>query len=191
VAEWHRVKWSRAEQAVDRSFLAKTASVGTADPKAAPPVFFGQLRDGGRSDLAVEFLAQAMPRLEAVVWAADVVQDMSAALPSEEADTLRTVFDWVAAPTETSRRAAMDAAQRCEISAPAWLAAMAAFYSGGSVAPPDCDPLHPPPDATGRFAAGAILMVCADLEDMEGAIDLCLMRGEGLATQGLSVRGGR
>ena len=50
---------------------------------------------------------------------------------------------WIAQPSEDNRRSAMAAAQKAELGTAAGCAGLAAFFSGGSLAPPDA-PLVPP-----------------------------------------------
>jgi hypothetical protein len=182
---WARVKWSRADQAVDADFLEEAAAAGGPTAASAPRAYFAALRAAGQNELAARFLGQALPRLEAVAWAARAVRDLAAPGPGVDADALKAALLWVQDPSETRRRAAAAAAERCDPAAAARMAALAAFYAGGSVAPPDCDPLPAPRDAAGRFAAGAVMLACAGQDDMDAALQNCLAAGEQLADAGL------
>ena len=126
----------------------------------------------------------ALPRLEAVAWAARAVREIAPARAGPEADALKAAMLSVNDPSETRRRAASDAATGVTRRA-GRMAAMAAFYAGGSIAPPDCEPLPAPRDAAGRFAAGAVLLACAGVEEMDRALEVCLASGEALARSGL------
>lgn len=182
MAQWKKVKWSRADQIVDPETLHETGL----DAAAAPQDAYRTLREAGDLAAAAQLLAQALPRLEAVAWASRSVRDLvghSAAGPSSAA--LRAALLWVQDPSEPRRRAAADAAELCPAAAPERMAALAAFYAGGSVAPPDCDAVPAPRDAAGRFAAGAILIASAAAPDMEAALSACLASGEALAVSGL------
>lgn len=187
MAGWARVKWSRADQAVDADFLAEAAAVGGPAASSAPQAYFAALREAGEAELAARFLGQALPRLEAVAWAARTVRDLAAPGPGDEAEALKAALLWVQDPSEARRRAAAAAAERCDPAAAARMAALAAFYAGGSVAPPDCDPLPAPRDAAGRFAAGAVMLACAGQADMDTALAACLAAGERLAAAGLEA----
>ena len=50
---------------------------------------------------------------------------------------------WIAQPTDDNRRAAMDAGEKAHFSTPAGCAGLAAFFSGGSLAPPEAPPCPP------------------------------------------------
>ena len=106
---------------------------------------------------AVRFLASALGKREAVWWAcscARVVTDLK--LHGAQAGAIAAAERWVVAGTEEDRRATMPAAEAAKIGNAAGLAAMAAFFSGGSLAPPDVKPLPPAEDLTAKMAANAV-----------------------------------
>ena len=187
MAAWRRVKWSEAGQVL--------AVLGVKEPFRAeasqpPEAYFNSLVAAGRYAEAVKFLGQALPRLEAVGWAARVVRDiepkdLDRARP--EAKALRAALFWLSDPTESRRRAASDAAEGCDQTAPEVMAALAAFFSGGSISPPDCPPLPAPRDAAGRFAAGAVLLAAARRPDMEASLLAALNQGAVIAAEGLEA----
>jgi hypothetical protein len=76
--------------------------------------------------------------------------DDQAALDAAEA--------WAAEPDEPRRRAAETAANACKVKGPAACLALGAFWSGGSLAPENLDPVPPPGTATAKAVAGALLM---------------------------------
>lgn len=175
--EWSRVKWSEAAQI--------TALLGRADEgrDMAPARYFARLMSAGRLDDAVHFLALALPRFESVAWAARMVRDISGPerAGESEAAALKSALLWLQDPVETRRRAAFEAAEAAPSDSAGRMAALAVFYSGGSIAPIDCQPLPAPREAAGRFAAGAILLAAARAPDMEAALRKALASGEALA----------
>ena len=174
---WPRVKWSAAGQITQ--ILQWRDSAAAAEP---PQQFLESLKLAGRYAECVMFLGQALPRYEVVAWAARFVRDTAQAAPaSAEANALKAALLWVQDPGESRRRAAFDAAQSADPGRPETLAALAAYFSGGSVAPPDCEPLPAPPDTAGRFAAGAILVAAARSADEEPALKNAIAAGEALA----------
>lgn len=177
--DWNRVKWTEAGQVT--AVLGWTPAPGEAPPRGLPRDYFEALKASGRSDDAVEFLAQALPRWEAVAWAARSVRDLGQPAGRPDVAALNAALLWVQDPTEGRRRAAYDAAEAAEPDSPARLAALAAFYSGGSIAPADAELLPAPRDAAGRFAAGAILMAAARTDDMEAALAASLKAGAAIA----------
>ena len=73
----------------------------------------------------------------------------------------------------------------CQVGSPERMAALAAFFSGGSIAPPDLQPVHAPRETTNRFAAAAVLVAAARSADMNGALAKALDAGAVIATRGL------
>ena len=184
---WSRVKWSEARQVL--SVLDVQDADAVADPALPPQVYFEALRSAGHLPEAVSFLAQALPRLEAVTWAARCVRDVGEARGRKppEAAALKAALLWVQDPSESRRRAAYDAATAADGSSPEALAALAAFFSGGSIAPAEYEPVPAPRDAAGRFAAGAVLIAAANSGDMTAALNRSLDAGEALAAEGLAA----
>ena len=177
--DWNRVKWTEAGQVT--AVLGWPQGPADPAPRQAPRQYFEALTAAGRGEDAVEFLAQALPRWEAVAWAARSVRDIGGMDAEADADALKAALLWVQDPSESRRRAASDAAEAAEPDSPARMAALAAFYSGGSIAPPDGEMLPAPRDAAGRLAAGAILLAAARSEDMEQALAASLRTGAAIA----------
>lgn len=180
MSNWIRVKWTEAGQ------VLRLLGWPEADGPAAtlpPDAFFRQMRETDRDDDAAEFLALALPRWEAVAWAARAVRDLTGDddLDPGSAEALKAALLWVQDPTEPRRRAAQAAAETSAETGAARLAALAAFYSGGSIAPLDCEPLPAPRDAAGRCAAGAVLVAAACAREPATALARCLDAGVALA----------
>jgi hypothetical protein len=177
--QWTRVKWSEAVQ-INALLSDRPTREGEG---IAPSDHFARLLSDERHADAVRFLALALPRFETVAWAARVVRDMAepAAPDDPEATALKSVLLWLQDPVEGRRRTAFEAAQAAAPNSPQGMAAMAAFYSGGSVAPPDCQPLQAPREAAGRFAAAAILLAAARDPEMSAALRRALAVGEAFA----------
>ena len=108
---------------------------------------------------AVRFLAHALPKREAVWWACVCARQVSDGKePPAFKAALAAAEKWAADPSEENRRAAMPAAEAAELATPAGCAAMAAFWSGGSLAPPQ-NPVVPPADhLSGHGAASSVLL---------------------------------
>jgi hypothetical protein len=178
-SDWTRVKWTEARQVT--SLLGWSARAGDPAGESRPDRYFADLRHLGRVAEAAEFLAQALPRWEAIAWAARCVRDVARPPRGPDADALKAALLWVQDPTEERRRAAEAAAGGCAPESPARMAALAAFYSGGSVAPAEAEALPASRDAAGRFAAGAVLVAAAAAPDMDAALDACLDAGAAIA----------
>lgn len=184
--EWTRVKWSEAGQIAE--LLGWEEDLGE-DARAAPAVFFDRLRGEGRLADAAFFLGQALPRYETVAWGARAVRDLrgDSVGRGPEADALKSALLWVQDPSETRRRTAFEAAQKARDNSPERLAALAAFFSGGSMAPGDCPPVPAPKAAAGRFAAGAVVLAAARTGDQTRALAQALDAGAAIAAQGLEA----
>jgi hypothetical protein len=109
---------------------------------------------------AIIFLAYLLPRREAVWWAIQCVRAMLGSSADDEA--LRAADAWVRAPEDDSRRAALAAYNaRDQRAATTWLA-FAAGWSGGSVTPPDQQPMPAPPAACAQGVHTAVILAaCA------------------------------
>jgi len=134
-----------------------------ADP--SPPVFLGQLIEQGLFIDAVRFLARALPPREAAWWACLCARSALA----EDADpavkaALETAERWVYTPSEENRRATYEAAQASGFECPAAWAAMAAFWSGGSMAPANVPEVLPAANLTGKAASGAVMLAAVGRE---------------------------
>ncbi len=184
---WTRVKWSEASQVLGQ--MQMTERRRNPDEGLAPKAYFERLRSEGRRQEAADFLALALPRLEAVAWAARTVRDarpQGAASPAETR-ALRAALLFVQDPTDTRRRAALEAAQACTDAGAEALAAYAAFFSGGSLTPPEQTAVLPPKHAAGRFAAGAVKSATVPTGRSWAALDAALDAGAALARQGLGT----
>ena len=107
---------------------------------------------------SVRFLAVALPKREAVAWALACVR---AAFPKplpEAAKAITATEGWVRDPSEANRRACGAAADAAGYGTSAGCLAGAAFWSGGSLAPPHLPPAPPGDDLTAAAVTGAILL---------------------------------
>jgi hypothetical protein len=111
---------------------------------------------------AVEFLAHALPKREAIWWAclgtryalgADQAPDQFAAL--------KAAVEWVLEPDEPKRRAAQTAGEAVGFDHPGGLAALAVYGSGGSLGPPEFPEVPPGPYMTAQAVSGSIAMASA------------------------------
>jgi len=114
---------------------------------------------------AIRLLAHALPKRWAVGWGCLCVRH---SLGTEDAakisETHVAVEKWVYDPSEENRRAAQAAADKEGSDSPSTLLAMAAFYSGGSIGPPQFEPVAPPDHVTPQFVAGAVMIAAVETE---------------------------
>jgi len=108
---------------------------------------------------AVRFLARALPKREAVWWACLSARSSLADNPAQNLpQALEAAEAWVYKPTEPHRRQANVAAQIASFENPAAWAAMAAFWSDGSMAPEDAPVVPPAESLTAKAVAGAVML---------------------------------
>jgi hypothetical protein len=108
---------------------------------------------------AARLCAYALPAREAVWWAIRCAAVTTPAdLPEADRDACTLAEAWVRKPADTTRRQAMERAQVAGFTtAEAW-AAVAAFWSGDSMSPPDQPKVPPAPYLTGTAVAGSIIL---------------------------------
>lgn len=126
------------------------------DPPAA--VFLKRLDEAGHLHEALAFMARWMAKRVAVWWGCQCLRHLSRAnpLPPEEEEALRSAVHWVVDPSESQRRAADAAAEKATAATTAGCLALAAAWSGGSMAPADCPEVKPPELATARTVGDAL-----------------------------------
>jgi len=134
-------------------------------PEIAPGDFIELLCAGGLWADAVRFLAHALPKREAVWWACLAVRGaLPADAPPAQAKSVEAAEAWVYQPTEEHRRAAMAAGDAAGADCPARWAAIAAFWSGGSVTAAGAPPVPPGETLTAMAVAGAVQIAAVQRE---------------------------
>jgi hypothetical protein len=107
---------------------------------------------------AARFLAHALPKREAVWWAWVSARRAAGPDPPPKIKaSLQATEQWISDPNEEHRRAAMAAAQTADLGTAAGCAGLAAFFSGGSLGPPEAPPVPPGEFLTAKAVAGAIV----------------------------------
>ena len=107
---------------------------------------------------AAKFLAHALPKREAVWWGILVARSqLGEPAPPEAVTILAAAERWVRQPTDEHRRALFELAQP-NLGDPAGFVGMAAFMSGGSLAPPGVQEVPPAEHLTGAMIGGAVML---------------------------------
>ncbi len=176
---WLRVTWTEAAQVLP--LCAEEMPPLTKSDQTPQDYFTTELLGEDRMDLAVGYLGAALPRLEAVQWATETIAHAgtAAGLPR---NILASVKAWLADPSEPRRRETWALAQQDEESSPARLLAAAVFFSGGSIAPEDCEPVQPDPTLCGRLAAAAILATAYRGKEPEAVMRFAVTEGDRIAS---------
>ncbi len=134
---------------------ALTAIEGCADPAAA----FAALEKAALMEEAARLAAHALPKREAVWWACMCARH-TAPLPLPPADlrALEAAEAWVYRGEDAARRQAFSHAQDGNFSTPEAWAAVAAFWSGDSMAPLGQAAVPPAPHLAGTAVIGSVLL---------------------------------
>jgi hypothetical protein len=183
MGRWTQVRWTEAGQVA-----AVLGWPGSPDDRGAPEAMFDRLRAEGRETEAAMFLSQALPRFEAIAWAARTVHDLAPApAATPEAEAMKAALLWLQDPCEPRRRTAFEAAQRIDTTSPHQLCALAVFFSGGSMAPESLEPVPPPKAVAGKFAAAAVLAAAELSGTRSAALAGAFALGDALASGKLEV----
>jgi hypothetical protein len=118
---------------------------------------------------AVQFLAHALPKREAVWWASLCAAELlGTAAPPAAAAALEAARAWAADPRDDKRRATLPAAEAAGLGTPAGCASVAAYFSGGSLAPANLPVVAPADHLTAHMVASA-LAIAAVIQEPENA----------------------
>ncbi len=155
---WSKVSARKAAEVCGQYELSKDARKVLRDG-LTPQQFIELLVQAGRFLDAVDFLAHALPRREAVWWAClGIRHAQGTELPPKELAALTAVVDWVLEPDEPKRRAAQAAGEAADYGTPAGSAAFAVYGSGGSLGPPNLPEVPPEPFMTAKAVAGSLAL---------------------------------
>jgi hypothetical protein len=179
-----KIGYERASEPAQRCALGEAAR-GLLDPHASPADFLDRLMGAGHLADAVRFLAQALPAREAVWWSC-----LAARLAQRDADAQatgaqvqaaqRAAESWVFQPSEDNRRLAHASAQATDFQSPASWAAMAAFWSGGSMAPPSAPAVPVPAGLVGQAVSAAVILAAVQHRPEQAPVRLAELLEDGL-----------
>lgn len=138
-------------------------------PTLSPQGFLALLdRDGHFAD-AIRFLAFALPVREGVWWSCMV----GSAIPEARSETpdpgYASAQDWVYEPDDERRFACLAAAEAARSATPGAYAALAAFWSGGSMAPAGMADVLPDPVLAPTGIAASVLLAVAAADPKQAA----------------------
>lgn len=123
--------------------------------------FFSALANARQWVDSLRYLAVALPRREAVWWACACRRTfLPDTLPDGDAAAWAAAEAWVYDPSESLRLACYEPAQALNFETAGAYAALGAFWSGGSLAPPDVSLVVPPGDGLTGSAVGASVILC-------------------------------
>ena len=179
---WSQVKWTQARQIAD--LIGAPADVGNVE--GSPEEGYQALRSKGDLNLAVRYLAHALPRFEAAAWAASLLDERSrsTSLDANERQALDRAVRWVEEPTDEFRRATFEAGALAPPDSPERLLASAIFMSGGSISEPDLPAVQPPQQVCGQLAGAAVLVAAYRSKDPAAALIAACELAEKVAAEG-------
>jgi len=151
-------------------------------PGMAPRDYVEALAKAGEYEAALRFLAHLLPKREAVWWCWVSARRALPEPTPEVKASLDATEKWIAQPTEEHRRGAMETAEKAGVDTPAGCAGLAAFLSGGSMAPPNVPVVPPGEHLTARAVVGALLLAAA-VSEPEKAME----KHEAFLAQGMDV----
>ncbi len=106
---------------------------------------------------AIKLLAGALPKRECVHWALTCAREATPKqAPAVQQAALDATARWTVDPSDANRRAAGDASELAKLRNAAGCTALAAFMSGGSLAPVELTPVPPPEHLCAVMASVAI-----------------------------------
>jgi len=139
--------------------------MGLVRPELHPLDFVALLMEKSLYPDAVRFIAHALPKREAVWWGWVCARRESGENPPPKIKAaLDATERWIAQPNEENRRSAMAAAQQAELGTAAGCSGLAAFFSGGSLAPPEAPPVPPGEFLTAKAVSGAVIFAAVARE---------------------------
>jgi hypothetical protein len=126
--------------------------------------YFAQLLTGPVPEEAVTFGAYLLPRRRAVWWAHQCLVNITHLLNDQDLRMLQLAEAWVREPEEEQRNLAMMEGLAARYKTPGVWVALAAGWSGGSMAEPTQPRIPPPPFLTPRAVNAGILAAVARVD---------------------------
>jgi hypothetical protein len=146
-------------RSVDEICAAAGLDGADAEGLAAPQELIQRLRDDERVVDAIQFLAHALPKREAIWWAWSCARHAAGDDPPEAIrDSLEATGLWIREPSDAHRRTAYELAQKADLATAAGCAGAAAFFSGGSMAPADQPAMPPEEFMSAKAISGSVTL---------------------------------
>ncbi len=182
MSDWGAIQWTEAAQVA--SLMAAGAPVTNG---ASPQAHYDELMSRQQVREAVDFLGHALPRYEGIVWAAQSLKNIGDELHPDTPRTplMTAIMRWIDDPSDEQRRALGALAEEGDSTDPESLLANAVYFSGGSIAPPDLEPVLPPNDVSARFSTGAVIVAAHRCEKPEPMLRIAADLGTAIAARGL------
>lgn len=159
-------------------------------PLMTPPAFLELLIAEKQFSDAIRFLAFWLPKPMAVSWGCHCVREvMGDQMLVSDRQALESAQTWAGDPVEENRRAAGAAAEANQPPSAANWVALGAFWSGGSLTPPELPPVPPGETLTAQAITAALLIAAPLGNPLQAAAryQSFLAHGQVLVTAGGSL----
>lgn len=155
-------------------------------PTLSPQGYLSLLVDNQQIGDAVRFMAFLLPVREGIWWSCAVAHSNLAEPNELEARCLELAAAWVFDPTEERRRSCMKAAEAAKFEGAAAYAALAVFWSGGSMAPEGMAEALPDPSLAPIGVGASILLsiTAGDPLKLDQRFEKAMARGVDIANGG-------
>jgi pSer/pThr/pTyr-binding forkhead associated (FHA) protein len=128
-------------------------------PEHTIPSLIATFVEHQKFDAAIRLLSYSLPKREAIWWAYRCVdQLLGNGLSKVEQAIMDAALAWLKEPSEPHRRTAMELAEGDDLQSAASWVALAAFWSEGSLAPPDLPEVPPDDRLTSQGVTAALLL---------------------------------
>lgn len=186
MSDWPIVKLTQARQV---AMLMDVESEDLPDAAIDVQAGYAAIKAEGSAADAVDYIGHALPRLEAVTWAAHLLdaESRTGPLPVLDRLALDHALRWLDAPSDANRRATQAAALAASPRSAEQRLGLAVFYSGGSIADPGMPPLLPPPEACLRYAVAAVKRAAFRTEIPDAVLARALAAAEHSAAGGSAI----
>jgi hypothetical protein len=155
-----RTRDDRSETAAicERFRLTKPAAA-LLSGELLPAEFAAALLEHGHAVDAIRFTAHALAPRDGIWWACQCARkSMGTETTPEEESAIAAAERWVTELSDETRRAAFVAANAAGLGTAAGSAALAVFYTGGSLTPPDAPPVAPAEFAAAPLVGGSVIL---------------------------------
>lgn len=142
-----------AVEIFEKYSLGKEIEVAPTDGES-PAEYAKRLTASCENNECLIFLAYALPKRCAVWWLTQCTRAAESFKSEADRPMLALAENWVREPTEENRRKAMKLAEELEMASPAAWAGVAAFWSHGSMGPPEAPPVPAADEFSGKAVSG-------------------------------------
>jgi hypothetical protein len=149
---------SPLRQLCDRAELGDEAKALLTDESSTKP-FIGLLVEKELFRDALRLVAYLLPKREAIGWGCLCVRHILSSQKDKPLPDVQVAAErWVSAPSEENRWAARQSTKKEDPTTASGLLAMAVFFAGPSLAPPNLQAVPPPDHLTSEMVANAVVL---------------------------------